>query len=226
MASRIPCGGRLAGRFVDFPPDFRPRPRHGSPQTSPGRPQTAANDHLHTRRSRGCSLRRTNHPVRHAGVAVRHRQDGTAGPRRAAPGCPLADRLCTRMMERYGLPQPLRPDLQVKRYADDLTLRHPETQLTEQAQHAALDSRGHTVLVVDAVWYTGHLLLKVVDSLARKQPAAIRACLVDRVTARLPLHADVVGVRLGVAPPDIIECHVPPYGPDFRMEPMQPDRQR
>ena len=141
-------------------------------------------------------------------------------------GAPLADRLCTRMMERYGLPQPLRLDLQVKRYADDLTLLHPETQLTEQAQHAALDLRGHTVLVVDDVLYTGHSLLKVVDYLARKQPAAIRvACLVDRVTARLPLHADVVGVRLGVAPPDIIECHVPPYEPDFRIELVQPDRQ-
>ena len=140
-------------------------------------------------------------------------------------GAPLADRLTTRLMELYGLPQPLRLDLQVKRYADDLTLLHPQTQLTEQAQHAALDLRDYTVLVVDDVLYTGHSLLKVVEYLARKQPAVIRvACLVDRVTTRLPVHADVVGALLGIAPPDIIECHVPPYEPDFRIELVQPAR--
>ena len=79
-------------------------------------------------------------------------------------GAPLADRLTTRLMELYGLPQPLRLDLQVKRYADDLTLLHPQTQLTEQAQHAALDLRDYTVLVVDDVLYTGHSLLKVAIS--------------------------------------------------------------
>ena len=140
-------------------------------------------------------------------------------------GAPLADRLTTRMLELYGLPEPLRLDLQVKRYADDLTLLHPQTQLTEQAQHAALDLRGYTVLVVDDVLYTGHSLLKVVEYLARKQPAVVRvACLVDRVTTRLPVHADVVGACLGIAPPDIIECHVPPYEPDFRIELVKPDR--
>ena len=140
-------------------------------------------------------------------------------------GAPLADRLTARMVELYGLPQPLRLDLQVKRYADDLTLLHPETLLTEQAQHAALDLRGSTVLVVDDVLYTGHSLLRVVEYLARKQRAAIRvACLVDRVTTHLPVHADVVGARLGIAPPDIIECHVPPYEPDFRIELVQPAR--
>lgn len=140
-------------------------------------------------------------------------------------GAPLADRLTARMVELHGLPPPLRLDLQVKRYADDLTLLHPETRLTEQAQHAALDLRGYTVLVVDDVLYTGHSLLKVVDYLARKQPAVIRAaCLVDRDTTRLPVHADVVGARLGIAAPDIIECHVPPYEPDFRIELVKPDR--
>lgn len=141
-------------------------------------------------------------------------------------GAPLADHLTTRMAQRYGLAPPLRLDLKVKRYADDLTLLHPQTQLTEQAQHAALDLRGYTVLVVDDVLYTGHSLLTVVDYLARKQPAAIRvACLVDRATTRLPVHADVVGARLGVAPPDIIECHVPPYEPDLKIELVKPDRQ-
>lgn len=38
---------------------------------------------------------------------------------------------------------------------------------------------------------------------------------------RLPLHADVVGVRLEVAPGDIVECNVPPYEPTFRIELLQ-----
>lgn len=140
-------------------------------------------------------------------------------------GAPLADRLTTRMVETYGLAQPVRLDLKVKRYADDLTLLHPETQLTEQPQHATLDLNGYTLLVVDDVLYTGHSVLKVVEYLARKQPAEIRvACLVDRETARLPLHADVVGARLHIAPTDIIECHVPPYEPDFCIELLKPDR--
>ncbi len=140
-------------------------------------------------------------------------------------GAPLADRLTERMMGLYGLAQPLRLDLLVKRYADDLTLLHPETQLTEQAQHAALDLSGYTLLVVDDVLYTGHSILKVVEYLARKQPAEIRvAVLVDRGVTRLPVRADVVGARLDIAPSDIIECHIPPYEPDFRIDLLKPER--
>jgi len=42
--------------------------------------------------------------------------------------------------------------------------------------------------------------------------------LVDRNVARLPIRADIVGIRLQVAPPDIVECHVPPYERDFAVE--------
>jgi len=140
-------------------------------------------------------------------------------------GAPLADHLTTRMVEAYGVAQPVRLDLKVKRYADDLTLLHPETQLTEQEEHATLDLNGYLLLVVDDVLYTGHSILRVVEYLAQKQPAEIRvACLVDRETTRLPLHADVVGARLHIAPTDIIECHVPPYEPDFCIELLKPDR--
>ena len=41
-------------------------------------------------------------------------------------GAPLAERLTELMVRRYGLRAPLRLDLSVKRYADDLTLLHPE----------------------------------------------------------------------------------------------------
>jgi pyrimidine operon attenuation protein/uracil phosphoribosyltransferase len=85
------------------------------------------------------------------------------------------------MIKRFGVLPPLRLDLSVKRYADDLTLLYPETKLTEDASHEALDLRAYTLLVVDDVLYTGHSLLKVVDYLARKGPAEIRvAVLADR----------------------------------------------
>jgi pyrimidine operon attenuation protein/uracil phosphoribosyltransferase len=140
-------------------------------------------------------------------------------------GAPLADRLTERLVRVHGLAQPLRLDLQVKRYADDLTLLHPDTELTEQARHAALDLAGWTLLLVDDVLYTGHSLLKVLDYLARKQPAEIRvAVLADRCAATLPIRADVIGARLQIAPAGIVECHLPPYEPDFRIELLQPQR--
>lgn len=140
-------------------------------------------------------------------------------------GAPLADRLTERLVQRHGVVRPLRLDLSVKRYADDLTLLYPETRLDESAQLTELDLTNHCLLVVDDVLYSGHSLLKVVAYLARKHPAQIRvATLVDRCVARLPMHADVVGVRLEVAPGAIIECHVPPYEPEFRIEWVQPER--
>lgn len=137
-------------------------------------------------------------------------------------GAPLADRLTERLVQRHGVAPPLRLDLSVKRYADDLTLLYPETRLDESAQLAELDLTDHHLLVVDDVLYTGHSLLKVVAYLARKHPAQIRvATLVDRCVASLPVHADVVGARLQVAPGAIIECQVPPYEPVFQIEWVQ-----
>jgi pyrimidine operon attenuation protein/uracil phosphoribosyltransferase len=142
-------------------------------------------------------------------------------------GAPLAERLTERLVLSHGLTPPLRLDLSVKRYADDLTLVYPDTQLTEAPHDAALDLSGTTVLVVDDVLYTGQSLLKVLDHLNRKHAAAVRvAVLVDRCVATLPLRADVVGLRLQVAPGHIIECHVPPYETDFSLQLLQPARAR
>lgn len=140
-------------------------------------------------------------------------------------GAPLAQRLTERLVQRHGIHAPLRLDLAVKRYADDLTLLYPETRLDEPPDHAELDLCGHSLLVVDDVLYTGHSLLRVLQYLARHQPEQIRvAALVDRCVGRLPVHADVVGVRLEVAPGSIVDCHVPPYEPNFRIELVQPER--
>jgi len=134
-------------------------------------------------------------------------------------GAPLADRLCEALVRLFQLPPPLRLDLKVKRYADDLTLLHPETQLTEQQGQAALDLTGYTLVVVDDVLYTGHSFLRVIEWLNAKSPAAIyTAVLVDRHVAQLPIRADAVGVHLQVAPVDVVECHVPPYEPLFQIE--------
>jgi 4-hydroxy-3-polyprenylbenzoate decarboxylase len=56
-----------------------------------------------------------------------------------------------------------------------------------------------------------------------RQPAEIRTVvLVDRGAAKLPVRTDIVGVRLDVAPSDIIECNVPPYEDSFKIDLLQP----
>lgn len=140
-------------------------------------------------------------------------------------GAPLADLLHARLASDYGLANLTRIDLQIKRYADDLTLLHPHTQLTENPQHASLDLSGQTVLVVDDVMYRGHSMLRAVEYLAAKGPAEIRTVvLADRGAEKLPVRADIVGVRLDVAPSNIIECNVPPYEENFRIDLVQPEQ--
>lgn len=138
-------------------------------------------------------------------------------------GAPLAEMLRDRLARDYGLEGLPLYKLHVKRYADDLTLLHPQTELAATAEQAALDLAGATVLVVDDVLYRGHSMLKAVEYLAAKNPMEIRTVvLVDRGVTLLPIRADITGVRLDVAPQDIIECNVPPYEADFRIELLQP----
>jgi pyrimidine operon attenuation protein / uracil phosphoribosyltransferase len=138
-------------------------------------------------------------------------------------GAPLADMLHERLVRDFHIPNLARLNLQIKRYADDLTLIHPETKLTEAPEHANLDLSDKTLLVVDDVMYKGYSMLRAVEYLAGKQAAEIRTVvLVDRGAAKLPVRADIVGVRLDVAPADIIECNVPPYEPSFKIDLLQP----
>jgi pyrimidine operon attenuation protein/uracil phosphoribosyltransferase len=68
-------------------------------------------------------------------------------------------------------------------------------------------------------------MLRVVEYLASRQPAEIRTVvLVDRGATKLPVRTDIVGVRLDVAPSDIIECNVPPYEDSFRIDLSQPEQ--
>ena len=138
-------------------------------------------------------------------------------------GAPLAERLAQRLVKRHGQPAPLRLDLAVKRYADDLRLLYPDTQLTEHPSLRGLDLTRHQLWLVDDVLYTGHTLLRVLDYLSAWRPALLRvATLVDRCVARLPVHADVVGLRLQMGAQAVVECQVPPYEPVLRIELLQP----
>lgn len=131
-------------------------------------------------------------------------------------GAPLADRLQHRL-ELLGVAQLWRHDLRVERYADDLTLLHPQTALSEADGAPALE--GRAVVVVDDVLYQGHSLLRVLGHVVAQRPAIVRsAVLVDRGTARMPVRADVAGLRIDAAPCDVVECRVPPYEADFAVD--------
>jgi pyrimidine operon attenuation protein/uracil phosphoribosyltransferase len=139
-------------------------------------------------------------------------------------GAPLAGMLQARLKSRFGLDIP-RHGLKLKRYGDDLTLLHPDTQLTESAEFAALDVSGATILVVDDVLYQGHSLARLLGYLVQRGVPVIRtAVLADRCCAVLPVRADIVGVRLQVAPGDVVECNVPPYEDEFKIEVLRPER--
>jgi len=69
------------------------------------------------------------------------------------------------------------------------------------------------------VLYGGHSLLRSCAYLSRLGADEIRtAVLVDRCVSSQPVHADVCGVRLQIVPGDIIDCCVPPYEAEFRIE--------
>ena len=134
-------------------------------------------------------------------------------------GAPLAEMLHQRLVSRFKLDAISLMNLQIKRYADDLTLLHPETQLTENPAHESLDLSGVSVVVVDDVMYRGHSMLRAVEYLDRKQAGEIRTVvLVDRGATKLPVRSDITGVRLDVAPADVIECNIPPYETELKIE--------
>ena len=137
-------------------------------------------------------------------------------------GMPLAEMLQERLKSKHSLDVPCY-GLRLKRYADDLTLLHPETELTENAEFSARDLSRATVLVVDDVLYEGHSLARVLAYLSRRGAPVIRiAVLADRCVAKLPIRASIVGVKLQVAAGDVVECNVPPYEEAFRIELLRP----
>jgi len=139
-------------------------------------------------------------------------------------GLPLAQGLQSRLKSRHGLDVPCY-GLKLKRYADDLTLLHPETALTENAEFSARDLSRATVLVVDDVLYEGHSLARVLSYLSQRGAPVVRiAVLADRCVATLPIRANIVGVKLQIAAGDVVECNVPPYEDELKIELLRPLR--
>lgn len=142
-------------------------------------------------------------------------------------GAPLAKRLLHYYSCQTGQPAPPLYELKVKRYADDLSVLHPSTALTESPELAALDLANTQLLVVDDVLYEGHSLLRVCAYLAQLGARKVlTAVLVDRCVCTQPVHADLVGIRLQIAAGDVVECHVPPYEKDFCIEVVRHDQHR
>lgn len=138
-------------------------------------------------------------------------------------GVPLAEMLHAKLMQHNKLSNINLMNLEIKRYADDLTLLYPETRLIENPNLETLNLSNTTVLVVDDVIFKGHSMLRAVEYLARKQASEIRTVvLVDRGANKLPVRVDICGVRLDVAPTDIIECNVPPYEAEFKIDLLMP----
>lgn len=137
-------------------------------------------------------------------------------------GAPLADRMAAEL-RRLAPDLPIeRLDLKVKRYGDDLTLLHADTRLDRpDVDPAAL--HGQQVMVVDDVLYQGHSLFRVLGYLRDCACDPVRAAvLVDRCVNRLPVQADVVGLRLQIAPSDVIECCVPPFESELAIDLFRP----
>src|SRR5690606_4166442 len=134
-------------------------------------------------------------------------------------GEPLARMLQRHYASLSGEPVPPLYGLKVQRYADDLSLLHPATALSENPALAALDLAATPLLVVDDVLYEGHSLLRTCAYLAQLGATEVHtAVLVDRHAYRQPVRADIVGVHLQVPADDVVECHVPPYEDELRIE--------
>lgn len=140
-------------------------------------------------------------------------------------GAPLADQLLERLGSMGRGVGVERLDLSIKRYADDLTLLHPETRLTEDPEHLAIDLTGRTIAVVDDVLYQGFSLQRAVDYLIGKGAReVVSVMLVDRRCALVPIRADIAGITLQVAPGSVVECHVPPFEPTWQVVFVPPVR--
>ena len=51
------------------------------------------------------------------------------------------------------------------------------------------------------------------------------AVLADRCVAQLPIRANIVGMKLQIAAGDVVECNVPPYEAEFKIELLRPARE-
>lgn len=122
-------------------------------------------------------------------------------------GVQLADRLAAFMKASEGS-APRRGALDITLYRDDLQTVGPRPVVGPTDIPGNID--GSIVVIVDDVLYTGRTVRAALDELADfGRPARIAlAVLVDRGGRELPIHADVVGKRVDLAPEQRVDVLV------------------
>ena len=122
-------------------------------------------------------------------------------------GVQLARRIVSLIAEREGVEVPSGA-LDITLYRDDLQTVGPRPVVGPPDLTA--DINGRRVVIVDDVLYTGRTVRAALDELADfGRPARIAlAVLIDRGGRELPIHADVVGKKVDVAPGERIDVLV------------------
>jgi len=141
-------------------------------------------------------------------------------------GAPLANLVLNELKKNSRIPSNiLRIDLNVKRYADDLSILYPHTLLTLDPLSSSVNLEGYHIVLVDDVIFTGSSILKVIEYLLTKNPASIStACLVDRLNSKYSTQSEFVGLYFQANPQFIIECNVPPYEPFLKIDLAFPNK--
>jgi pyrimidine operon attenuation protein/uracil phosphoribosyltransferase len=123
-------------------------------------------------------------------------------------GVQIAERLAEVIREREQAEIP-RGALDITLYRDDLQTVGPRPVVGQT--HLPGELEGKVVVIVDDVLYTGRTIRAALDELADfGRPARIMlAVLIDRGGRELPIHADVVGKSLAVAPGGRVDVLVP-----------------
>jgi pyrimidine operon attenuation protein/uracil phosphoribosyltransferase len=127
-------------------------------------------------------------------------------------GAPIADLLALELKQHLGLKNILRLDLDIKRYADDLSILYPKALLRVDEKSQPINLLGYTVVLVDDVLFTGNSMLTVLEHVTNKGAAnTYIACLINRHAQQVPIDSNITGAHLEVNSQSIIECNVPPY---------------
>jgi pyrimidine operon attenuation protein/uracil phosphoribosyltransferase len=122
-------------------------------------------------------------------------------------GVQLASRIVAVILDREGI-EPQQGALDITLYRDDLQTVGPRPVVGPTNLPWNLD--GKRVVIVDDVLYTGRTVRAALDELADfGRPSRISlAVLVDRGGRELPIHPDVVGKRIDVAPYERVDVQV------------------
>ena len=122
-------------------------------------------------------------------------------------GVQLASRIVAAIEESEGVAVP-QGSLDITLYRDDLQTIGPRPVVGSTSLPGGIE--GLSVVIVDDVLYTGRTVRAALDELADfGRPARIKlAVLVDRGGRELPIHADIVGKQVSVAPGERVDVMI------------------